>query len=134
MGFFKSLNDLNKQAKEMDKTFHPGQMMADGQAKMAAATAMMAAQTQAANASANGLDATATVVALRQGTAMVNFQPLVEIDLTVLAPGRPPYPVTVKQVIDQVSLARLAPGASVGVKVDPADPTSVWIDLMAAVA
>ncbi|MFL5847265.1 MAG: hypothetical protein ACJ762_21520 [Solirubrobacteraceae bacterium] len=134
MGFFKSINELNKQAKEMDKTFHPGQMMADGQAKMAAATAMMAAQTQAANASANGLDATATVVALRQGTAMINMQPLVEIDLTVIAPGRPPYPATVKQVIDQVSLARLTPGSSVAVKVDPVDAGSVWIDLMRAIA
>ena len=65
---------------------------------------------------------------------MVNYQPQVEIDLTVLAAGRPPYPVTVTQVVDQVSLARLQPGATVAVKVDPADPTSVWINLMGAVA
>lgn len=134
MGFFKSLNDVHKQAKALDKDFHPGQMMADGQAKMAAATAMMAEQTKAANAAAHGLDGTATVVAVRQTPTMINFQPLVEIDLTVLGAGRPPYPVTVQQVVDQVSLPRVQPGASLPVKIDPADANAVWLDLARASA
>jgi len=127
MGFFKSMNDLHKQAKEIDKDFHPGQMMADGMERMKSAQAMMAQQTQAANAALNGLDGQATVVAVRQTPTMVNFQPMVEIDLTVLGAGRPPYPVTVTQVVDQVSLARLQPGASVAVKIDANDPNSVFV-------
>jgi hypothetical protein len=134
MGFLKSMNDLHKQAKEIDKDFHPGQMMAEGKDRMAAATAMMAEQTKAANMAANGLPGTATVVAVRQGTTMINFQPLVEIDLTVMTPGRPPYPATVKQVVAPVSLPRLQPGAAVAVKIDPADATSVWIDMAGAIA
>lgn len=129
MGFLRSVHELHKQAKEIDKDFHPGQMMADGQARMAEASAMLAAQTRAATAAADGVAGTATVSALRQGTTMVNFQPVVEIDLTVMVPGRMPYPVSLEQVVDQVSLARLAPGATVAVKVDPADAQAVWIDL-----
>jgi hypothetical protein len=127
MGFFKSMNDLQKQAKAIDKDFHPGQRMAEGKERMKAAQAMMAQQTAAANASLNGLDGQATVVAVRQTPTMVNFQPMVEIDLTVLAAGRPPYPVTVTQVVDQVSLTRLQPGASVAVKIDANDPSSVFV-------
>lgn len=127
MGFLRSMNELHKQAKEIDKDFHPGQMMADGKAKLAQAQEMMAQQTKAANMAANGLDGTATVVAVRQTPTMINFQPMVEVDLTVLAAGRPPYPVTVTQVVSQVTLPRLQPGASVAVKVDPADASSVWI-------
>lgn len=127
MGFFRSMNELHKQSKELDKDFHPGEMMANGMERMKAAQAMMAQQTQAANAALNGLDATATVVAVRQTPTMVNFQPMVEIDLTVLAPGRAPYPATVSQVVDQVTLPRLQPGASVAVKVDPNDPNTVFV-------
>ena len=133
-GFFKSVHELHKQAKEIDKTFDPGQQMADGQARMQAATAMMAEQTKAANAASNGLDGTATIVAVRQLPTMINFQPMCEIDLTVIGAGGPPYPVTVQQTVDQVTLPRLQPGASVAVKVDPSDRASVWIDLMRPVA
>jgi hypothetical protein len=53
---------------------------------------------------------------------------MIEVDLTVSPEGLPPYPVTVKQVIPQVHLARAQPGMAVHVKVDPSDPASVWID------
>jgi hypothetical protein len=129
MGFIRSVRDLQKQAKEIDKDFHPGQMMADGKARMAAATEMMAAQTQAAQAAATGIDGSATVIAVRQEGAMINFQPMCEIDLTVMPDGRPPYPATVKQVVPQIHLARVQPGAQLRVKVDPADPALVWLDL-----
>ena len=127
MGFFKSVHELHKQAKEIDKDFHPGEMAKDATARMAQVSEMMAQQTRAATAAVNGLDAQATVVAIRQTGAMVNFQPTCEIDLTVLAPGRPPYPVSVTQVVSQVMLPQLQPGASIAVKVDPSDPNTVFI-------
>ena len=49
MGFFKSMNELQKQSKEINKNCDPGQQMADGMEQMKEANAMMAAQTQAAN-------------------------------------------------------------------------------------
>jgi hypothetical protein len=67
-------------------------------------------------------------VAVRQGHGMVNFQPMLELDLTVIPAGGVPYPVTVKQVTPQVHLAQAQPGASLHVKVAPDDPSSVWID------
>jgi sRNA-binding protein len=128
MGFFKSMRDLQKQGNEINKNWDVGAQLADAQARMSDANAMMAQQTAAANAATTGLDATATVAAVRDGGGMVNFQPMVEIDLTVIAPGNPPYPLTVKQVVPQVQLATLQPGASLKVKVDPNDASAVWID------
>jgi hypothetical protein len=128
MGFFKSLNDLNKQAKEIDKTFDPGQQMKDGMAKMQEANAMMAAQTQAANLSMSGLDGTASIISAAQTGAMVNFQPTMALELTVFPAAGAPYPATLTQVVEQPFLAKAAPGSQVKVKIDPADPTVIWID------
>ena len=129
MGLFKSVRDLQKQSNEINKNWDVGAQLEDAQARMADAQEMMAQQTAAANAATSGVDGTATIVAVRQGGAMVNFQPMIEVDLTVLPEGGlPPYPVTVKQVIPQVQLAQAQPGAAVHVKVDPNNPASVWID------
>jgi hypothetical protein len=128
MGLFKGMRDLQKQANEINKGWDVGAQLENAQAQMASANDLMAQQTAAANAAVSGLDARATVVAVRQGQGMVNFQPMIEVDLTVSPEGLPPYPVTVKQVIPQVHLARAQPGMAVNVKVDPNDPASVWID------
>ena len=133
MGLFRSIHDLHQQAKELDKDFHPGQMMADGQARMAEATALLAEQTRAAGLAAHGLDATAIVVAVRQLPVQINLQPAVEIDLTVMASGAPPYPVTVRQVAEHVLLPRLQPGARVAVRIAADDRGAVWIDPAGAV-
>jgi hypothetical protein len=128
MGFFKSVRDLQKQSNEINKNWDVGAQLEDAQARMQDAQEMMAQQTAAANAATTGVEATATIVAVRQGHGMVNFQPMIEVDLTVLPDGLPPYPVTVKQVIPQVQLAQAQPGAGVHVKVDSNNPASVWID------
>jgi hypothetical protein len=129
MGLFKSMRDLQKQSNEINKNWDVGAQLEDAQTRMADAQEMMAQQTAAANAATTGVDATATIVAVRQGHAMVNFQPEIEVDLTVLPDGGlPPYPVTVKQIIPQVQLGQAQPGAAVHVKVDPNNPALVWID------
>lgn len=133
MGVFKSYRDLTKQAKEISKNSPGvGVRMADASSRMAEAQQMMAAQTQAANLAATGLDATATINAVRQGSSMVNFQPILELDLIVMAPGRPPIPVSVSQVVEQIWLSKAQPGAQVAVKVDPADVNVVWINWAAS--
>jgi hypothetical protein len=128
MGIFKSMRDLQKQSDEINKNWDVGAQLADAQARMQDAQQLMAQQTAAANAATTGVDATATIVAVRQGQGMVNYQPIIELDLTVIGEGRPPYPVTVQQVVPQIHLAQAQPGAAVHVKVDPSNPESVWID------
>ena len=133
MGFFKSVRDLQKQSNEINKNWDVGAQLEDAQARMAEANEMMAQQTAAANISATGMDATATVAAIRDDGGMVNFQPMVSIDLTVMAPGSPPRPVTVKQVVPQTQLAMLQPGRTLKVKIDASNPEAVWIDFAGSV-
>ncbi len=128
MGMFKSMRDLQKQANEINKDYDPAQQMRDSKAQMQAANEMMAQQTAAANIAMNGTAAKGSVVEVRQTGAMVNFQPMVEIDLNVMPEGLPPYPVTVKQVLEQIYLPKAVAGAMVNVKVDTEDPGTVWID------
>jgi hypothetical protein len=129
MGMFKGLRDLQKQSKELQKNMDVGATMANAQAQMAGAQEMMAQQTKAANAATNGVEATAVVVAVRQSGAMINMQPSMEIDLNVMPEGLPPYPVTVSQIVAPMHLAAFTVGKSLHVKVDPNDPSAVWIDL-----
>lgn len=128
MGFFKGLNDLNKQAKEINKTFDPGQQMKDGMAQMAAANEMMAQQTQAANLAMSGTTMKASILNVTQTGAMVNYQPTMAIELNVFPEGLPPYPVTVTQIVEQPYLGKAMAGQQVSVKVDPENPQTVWID------
>jgi hypothetical protein len=128
VGFFKSMYQLDKQARQIDKNWDVGAQLAGASDRMAAATQMMAQQTEAANLAATGLPAAATVVGIREGLGEINFQPIVELDLTVLPSGRPPYPVTVRQAMAVHQVALMQPGASLQVKVDPNKPETVWID------
>ncbi len=132
MGMFRSVRQLQKQAKEIDKTWDPGAQMADGMERMRQAQAFMAQQTQAANIASTGADATAMISGVTQTGAMVNFQPTLQIDLTVMPDGLPPYPATVTQVVEQVFLPKAVAGASVPIKVDPENPGSIWINWAAA--
>lgn len=132
MGFFKSMRDLKQIGKEMEKTMPPpGQRLAEAQAKMAGLSEMMAAQTQQANAAmaagASGVDMTATITGMRQ-VGTVNFDLMMEFELTVMPSGLPPYPATVRQTISQMQMVQFRPGASARVKVDPNNPSAVWLD------
>lgn len=128
MGFFKSVSDLNKQSKEIQKNFDPGQQMQDGMARMKEANEMMAAQTQAANLAVGGRDGEASITAASQTGAMVNFQPTMAIELTVFPDGGAPYPAQVTQLVEQPFLAKAAPGQQVKVKIAQDDPSTIWID------
>jgi hypothetical protein len=132
MGMFRSMRQLQKQANEIQKDWDPGAQMAAGMDQMRAAQEMMAQQTQAANIAMSGVDATATITGVQQTGAMVNYQPTMQIELTVLPDGLPPYPATVTQVVEQHFLVKAVPGASVPIKVDPNEPGSIWINWAAA--
>jgi hypothetical protein len=137
MGVFKSMRDLQKQAREVEASLPPvADRMAAAQARMAAASQMMAAQTQAANAAAAAAAGTAGAAATRTVTitgmrqiGMMNFDLLVEFDLTVLPDGLPPYPATTQQRVSQMQIGKLQPGTTLQASVDPSNPAAIWLDL-----
>jgi hypothetical protein len=138
MGIIKGMRDLQKQAKEMERNMPPaGQRMADAQQRMANAQQMMAAQTQAANmaaAAASGMaDGSSvrrkvTINGMRQ-VGMMNFDLLVQFDLTVFPDGMPPYPATVQQAVSQMQIGQIAQGTTLEAAVSRENPDMIWLDL-----
>jgi hypothetical protein len=138
MGMMKDMRKLQKQAREMEKTRPPvADRMAAMQERMASANQMMAAQTQAANAAAAAAAGLANGTAVRRNVmissmrqvGLLNFDPLIEFELTVMADGMPPYPATTQQAVSQMQIGRLQPGMTLQGAIDPANPTAVWLDL-----
>jgi hypothetical protein len=138
MGVFRSVRGLQKQARQMEQSLPPaGERMRTAQDRMAGASEMLAAQMQAATAAASaaaglasGASARRTVMitGMRQiGT--VNFDLLVEFELTVMGEGMAPYPVTTQQAISQLQAGQLRPGLTLQAAVDTASPSAVWLDL-----
>ena len=137
MGFFKSMHDLNKQAKELQRNQPPaGARMAAMQERLADLNQMMANTTQAANNAAAAAAAGASgfaercpvmIVGMRQ-VGTVNFDLLVEFDLTVTREGRPPYPATVQQLVSQFQVGQLSSGRTLEATVDPSNPMAIFLD------
>jgi hypothetical protein len=125
---FKAMRDLQKEVHEIDKTWDPGKQRKEGMARMSAMQEQMAQMTKQANLQTTGVTCAATITTVTDTGGMVNMQPILEIGLTVLPDGLPPYPVTVRQTVSPVYLAMLQPGTSLSVKVDPNDPSSLFID------
>ena len=124
MGFFKDVKTLKEMGRE-------GLHKVDMKATMANGTAQMQAMNDMAATSAiavNGIAATASITAVRQTGAQINFAPVIELDLLIFGPAGAPYPVTRRETVQQIYLARAQPGQSLKVKVDPNDNTAVWID------
>ena len=84
----------------------------------------------AASAMADGsaVRRTVTITGMRQ-IGMVDFDLLVEFDLTVLPDGMPPYPATTQQRVSQMQVGRLQPGQTLQASVDPSNPAAIWLDL-----
>ena len=101
------------------------QAMARGSRLMAAMTDQAALTSRLAT---TGEPATAWVVAAVATGAYVNLQPVVQVDLLVEVPGRPRFPVATQVVLSPVEVARVQPGAVLGVLVDPATPVDLVID------
>jgi len=78
---------------------------------------------------ANGTPAAAVVTSLEMtGTVINDMYYVCRVGLQVALPGQAPYAVTIKQSVPVTHMARVNPGASIGVKVDPADASKVVID------
>jgi len=138
MGVFQSVRDLHRQAGQVQRSSPPSAgRLAYARDRLATFSEMMAAQTEAARkaaAAAAGLADTSvvrrtvTITGMRP-IAMVNFDLLVEFELTVLPDGMPPYPATTQQLVSQHDVRRLVPGLTLGAMVDLADSAALWLDL-----
>jgi hypothetical protein len=135
VGFFKDARKLNKMGKQMYMDMDVGAQMQQAQASMAQAQQFMTQQTQAAQMGAqvaaapgDALRGTATITALRNTGMLVDYQPVVEIDLLVTPEGQAPYPSTQTATITVENRMVCSPGRAVQVAIDPADRTRIWID------
>ena len=132
MGFMKDMKKLSDQGKALQKQYPVQDQLANAQTSMANANAMMANMAQASAAATmamtTGVDATATITSARQTGAMINYNPVVELQLLVMMPNGVPMPVTRQETVMQLHLGRCQTGANLKVKVDPNDPNNLWID------
>jgi hypothetical protein len=63
---------------------------------------------------------------------MINFDLLVQFELTVMPDGMPPYPATIQQSISQMQVGQLRAGLTLQATVDLSNPTSaIFLDLAA---
>lgn len=133
MGFFKDMHETTKIAKDMGNNWDAKGQRAAGMERMANAQAAMGAQIEAMKLAQDGIPGTASVLEARQTGALINFDPMVSLDLLVTPPDGPPYPVTVEQIVPQVQLGRVAPGSNVAVNIARSDRSTVAIDWMRVV-
>jgi len=138
MGMFKNMRDLKNMGKEMEAQYGtPAERMANAQQRMANAQQMMANQTAAANAAASAaqglIDGTAVkctaIINSMQQVGMINFDLMVQFDLTIMQDGMPPRPATTQQTVSQMQIAQVRPGMSADAAMDPSNPAAIWLDL-----
>jgi hypothetical protein len=143
MGMFKDIKKLTDQGKDIQKaqgkrTGMLG-MLRDMPDQIHNATEAvddaMAMQADMAKQQAlltSGTPGKATIKSFTDTGTLVNFNPQVVLDLSVAVEGKAPYDAQLTTSVPQVYLARLQQGASIGVKVDAGDPSSIAIDWTAA--
>ncbi|MEQ1703276.1 MAG: hypothetical protein ABMA25_24480 [Ilumatobacteraceae bacterium] len=133
MGFFKDIKTLKQQGQAISDAAPPMKdRMADASARMANANQMMAGMAQSSMAATaamtNGVSAVATITGATQTGMMMNFNPVVNLDLLVLMPNGVPMPVTRQEPVQQLHLGRCQPGLRLNVKVDPNNVGNLRID------
>ena len=138
MGFIKGMRDLQKVSKDLERNMPPvADRMAEAQQRMANMNQMLTAQTQAANmaaAAASGMaDGSSvrrkvTINGMRQ-VGMINFDLLVQFDLTVFPDGMPPYPASTQQAVSQMQIGQLRQGTTLEAAVSRENPEMIWLDL-----
>ena len=77
---------------------------------------------------ASGVSGTATLTGVTQTGMYLNEQPRIKMDMLVQLPGQTPYAAEHSEFVPLILLARVQPGATLPVKVNPAQPGKVVID------
>jgi len=123
MGFLKDMRAFKQLA---DSTPRPGlrATLRDG---LAAVDGAASDAQRAQHLALNGVPGQATITTIRDTGTTINDHPVVELGLDVTLDGRPPYAVTHTQLISRLAVGGFTPGATVPVRVDPADPNSLLV-------
>jgi len=143
MGMFKDIKKLSDQGKEIGKqTGRPTSMMgmiknmpndiANATAAVDDAMAMQADMQKQQQLLASGTPGKATIKGFTDTGTLVNFNPQVVLDLEVAIEGKDPYAAQLSTSVPQIYLSQLQSGATIGVRVDPSDPSSIAIDWASA--
>jgi hypothetical protein len=123
MGLFKGMKDL-KDINDMSKQYkRPSMLEGLAQAKDA-----MAGIQESQRVTATGVAGSARVLGVADTGATLNDHPVCEVSLEVTVPGQGPYTTAIKQAIPRLQVPMLQPGATLAVKVDPADRDIVVLD------
>lgn len=133
---FKDLKKMSDQGKEMQKAQgKPTSMMGmikDMPNQVAQASSMvdgaMADMQKQQTLLATGTPGRATIKNFTDTGTIVNYNPQVVLDLEVAIEGQDAYAAQLTTSVPQIYLAKLTPGANIGVRVDPTDPSSLAID------
>jgi len=134
MGIFKDIHKITQQAKEIDKTFDPGQQARDATERMKAMNQQMASAAAAMSAPpTDAVDAKAQVVSVGATAGMMNMDPILPVELLVQQEGLPPRPASVSVIVPMAQMHRLVPGAMLPVRVSKSDASSIAIDWAAPV-
>lgn len=123
MGMFKSMRELSKLGKEIQASQPPmAERTANALAGIQQSQAMMASLADTAQLEqelrAGGLAAEGLVTTVSSGGAMINMSPVLDIEVLVRAPGRPPMPATMRSVVPQHLLHKVAVGATIPLLVE----------------
>jgi hypothetical protein len=129
MGFFKDIHKLEKQAKEIDKTWDPGAQAREGVERMKAMNAQMASANAALAAPPqDAIEASATVTAVGNPTGMMNMDPILPVEFLVLQPGLPPRPASVSVIVPLQQMSRVVVGATLPVRISRTDPNAMAVE------
>lgn len=134
MGFFKDLRTLSKKGREIGEQFPIDQTLANASTQLAAMNAMLAqgvAQVGGqgfATLPADAYPTVAVITGARQTNALMNHNPMIELDLLVTTPAGVPVPVRRTEVVQLLHLPRAQVGTRLAVRIDPRDPNVLAID------
>lgn len=139
MGMFKDLKKLKDQSKEIgEATGRPTTMRGmmknlpnDLHAATEAVDSAMAMQADMAKQQAlltTGTPGTASIKGITDTGTLVNFNPQLIIDMEITVEGQSAYAHQLTTPVPQIHIPLIQPGNTIGVRVDPADPTSVALD------
>jgi hypothetical protein len=133
MGFFKDLRDMKKMADEMTDSMggRPTlrETVRDGKQMMGVAQQQLA-QAQQMQALMNDPGArmgTALINAIRDTGMTINEDPVIEFQMNVTDADGSVYAVLHQQMVSRLRVPAMQPGATVQVRIDPADRSKVLI-------
>jgi hypothetical protein len=117
---------LGHQLRAVDSIKRPSLRQGLAQAS-AALTDINTQMATSARLATDGVDGRATIESVRDTGTLVNYDPVVEMQLQVQGPGGSPYRVLHRGTVPKLAVGRLTPGSSLPIKINRNNPQEVAI-------